>query len=140
MMERYRSSPDIIGILQKGISSLNEDMLVLKHRDHSIPGWIDLALGSSWTAYSILTDPTLGYWRSSDGTVRLRGIIKSGTLYPNVIATLPVGFFPGHNIRHPVVTSTGVGWALISPIGQIYLVSGSNIWADFSSVSFRAEQ
>jgi hypothetical protein len=139
MMERSRSSPDIIAILQKSITALESTVNVLQHRDHSIPNWIDLTLGSSWVSY-LPTEPVLGYWRDSSGIVRLRGIIKGGTLNPNIIATLPVGFRPLTTLRIAIPTSTGFGWVQINPTGAISLVTGSNLWADFSGISFRAEQ
>lgn len=137
-MERSRSSADIIGVFQRQFRDLQKQIDTLRNYDRSIPDWRTLTLTSAWVPYS--AEPGARYWRDAAGIVRLHGIVKNGTLYPNVMFNLPVGFRPITVVRFAVPSNSAFGYFQVEPTGNGFLVIGNNTWVDLSGVSFRAEQ
>lgn len=97
------------------------------------------AFENGWTHYYSATQEPAGFRKMADGSVRLKGLLKStsggaGT----VMFTLPVGYRPAHYMRFPIA-SGGFGRIDIGGAGQVYFQSGTTGEVDISSVSFYAE-
>src|SRR6185295_16972344 len=91
MMERSRSSADIIGQLQRQLREHDDMLTTLRGLDRAID-WIAPTLAGTWVNFGGSED-TAAYSRTSSGIVLLKGVIKSGTV-PSTALTLPVGFRP----------------------------------------------
>lgn len=147
MMERSRSRPDIFRDIARRQTELREQVGVLFNRDLSVP-WIAPIMLNGWVTYSNGSDGnhTPAYSRDSDGTVRLRGLIKDGAIGFSAFV-LPSGFRPGNSgnttnqgvLRFPVVSNSGFGYIHVQWDGQIIIGGGSTIWVDLAAVNFRAE-
>jgi hypothetical protein len=143
MMERSRSSLDIIGILQKEDKRLASEISLVKNRDQSIPDWIDVtAFSGAWVNYGgsgSFAEDTAGYWRSSTGLVLLKGVVKNG-LIPGDLLVLPIGFRPAFLKRFPIISNGVFGIASVSAVGIVRVEAGSNIKVELSGIAFRSEQ
>lgn len=147
MMERSRSKPDIFRDISRKHTDLEKKVGVLVNRDLSV-SWIAPTLLNSWTNYSNGSDGNhvAGYSRDSDGTVRLRGTIKDGSI-GSIAFILPTGFRPGNSegttnqglIRIPIVSNGGSGFVYVQWDGQVIIGAGSSTWVDLAAVNFRAE-
>lgn len=147
MMERSRSKSDIFRDTSRRITDVQQQVGVLFNRDVSV-SWIPPTLLNSWINNSNGSDGnhTVAYSRDSDGTVRVRGLAKNGTVGLPIFV-LPVGFRPGNSgnttnqglLRFPVVTNGGFGFAYVYWDGQVILAVGSNVWVDLAPINFRAE-
>lgn len=143
MMERSRSSPDIIGILQKGIREVSTRVEAVSNRDQSIPDWVDVnAFNGAWVYFGgvgIFAEDTVGYWRSSSGLVFLKGVVKSGVI-PGDLFTLREGFRPAFKKRFPIISNGLFGILSISDVGVVRIEAGNNTKVELSGIVFRAEQ
>ncbi|TFD51945.1 hypothetical protein E3T46_07605 [Cryobacterium sp. Hh11] len=105
-------------------------------------GWITPTLGNSWVALNT-TDSTAQYRRMADGTVRLRGFVKSGTT-GTAIFTLPAGFRPSV-AREVALNIGGSGFAEIDIMadGTVkvaqYVSGGSNTAVALFGISFTTD-
>jgi hypothetical protein len=99
--------------------------------------WIIPTMQNGWVRYDT-SWPEAGYYKDSLGVVRLRGLVKSGTI-PSTIFTLPAGYRPG--FRTMLTTETNGGGARIDvePDGRVIIQGGTNGWVTLPPVSFRAE-
>lgn len=100
---------------------------------------------NGWVNYSGNTPPfntsnyyPLQFTKTTLGLVLLRGVIKSGTVNA-VIFTLPAGFRPGLTINFPCVSNNVFGLITVSYNGTVTIL-GSNVYTDFGTISFVAEQ
>lgn len=106
-------------------------------------GWVALTLGSSWQNYGG-AETVAAYRRMADGTVRLRGSIKSGTT-GTAIFTLPAGFRPAVSSREvfmaiggPGVCEIDVGSDGVVKVAQ-YIASGSNSFVSLAGITFTTD-
>lgn len=146
-MPRSRSNPDIVGLLQRADKlGAIETRSAKQHR--SLPDWVDIsAFTNSWVSFSDGTDgnPRAAYWRDNSGIVRLRGMIKSGTLGLAAF-TLPVGFRPGVSAvgvvgyyYFAVMSNSAFGHIYVSSDGVVSPQVGDNTYFSLAGISFRAE-
>lgn len=94
---------------------------------------------SSWVNFDARTAQFIRVGR----IVRLRGIIKSGTV-GSVAFNLPAGFRPATRVTadhfFPCVSNNAFGAVTVNGSdGAVVPGAGSNVWFDLSSVSFLAE-
>lgn len=100
-------------------------------------GWTTPTLLHGWTAGA---NP-VGYTLRPDGTVRLRGLIRSGADLTTVF-TLPVGYQPGHDVVFVVFQAFSFhATLLVQADGGVIVGATSSTSNDISldSVSFLAE-
>lgn len=76
-----------------------------------------------------------GYWKDRNGTVRLEGMVKSGTS-GTVAFVLPVGFRPSGLLIMPVVSNDLFGFIQIATTGNVTL-TGSTTYVSLEGISFR---
>lgn len=138
MMERSRSSPDIIGILKKQDRELAERISKLWNRELSIPDWITPTLLGSWVNFGGAEEPA-GYWRSSSGLVLLRGTIRNGII-PSAVWIMPEGFRPLTDKHFPIVSAGSFGYALVQANGNVVVPAGNSSSVYLSGIVYRAEQ
>ncbi len=142
MMERSRSSPNIIGILQRDTREVALRLGKIANRDQSIPDWIPVnTFYGAWVYYGgigAFVEDTVGYWRSSSGIVLLKGVVKNGII-PSDLFTLEPGFRPAFRKRFPIISNGVFGYVSISETGNVKVEAGSNVKVELSGISFRAE-
>jgi hypothetical protein len=80
-----------------------------------------------------------GFRRMPDGTVHLRGLVRSGTMGAPIF-TLPVGYrWDGATYCHlPVMSNNALASLLMNSNGELSLGTGSNVWVDLAAISFKA--
>jgi hypothetical protein len=94
-----------------------------------INSWVNLGGGAD----------VAGYFKDASGAVRLRGVIKSGTI-PGTAFTLPAGFRPSATVYYPCWSNSAFGGVNISPNGDVGVINGSNVSVSLAGISFKAEQ
>jgi hypothetical protein len=108
--------------------------------------WIAPTLTNSWVNYVTGGHRVAGYRKLKDGTVELRGLVKSGTSGAGTgIFTLPVGFRPTEQevflqtANHPTA-SQGFARVDVFPTGQVQVVgygpSATNAFLSLAGIRF----
>jgi hypothetical protein len=125
----------------KGVASFDSNNFTVSFGTVSLKDnfWttvFDPQMSNGWIKYSS-SWPTLQYRKEADGSVRLRGLIRGGTI-GTTIYTLPVGYRPALDETWAVAsdTSSGTGRVSISSSGTIVARSGSNSFFSLSGVVF----
>jgi hypothetical protein len=96
-------------------------------------GWVVYGGGYSYPSYC----------KDSNGNVRLRGTMKSGS--NGVIYTLPAGLRPANSLAFPIIgyngSSYAIGYLTIGSTGQlnVQLTSGFNQWVPLDGITWYAE-
>ncbi len=92
-------------------------------------GWIAPTLGNSWVNYGGTFQ--VAQYRKHGDVVRIRGVIKSGTI--NAVAfTLPAGYIPPADLQFAVVSNGAYGTLQVNGAGnanpgQVTPVNGNNV-------------
>ncbi|MHA2069798.1 MAG: hypothetical protein ACXABY_35995, partial [Candidatus Thorarchaeota archaeon] len=82
-----------------------------------------------------------GYYRDAFDMVRLRGVVKDGTVgAAGVIFALPVGYRPEEDRIFSNYTDTGVGRVEIESGGDVIAKAGGNTWFSLDGISFRVKE
>ncbi len=76
-----------------------------------------------------------GYLKDQFGFVRLRGVVKSGTVTA-IIFQLPAGYRPSKDIFKAVSSNGAFGLVTIDSAGNVIASSGSNSWFSLDEISF----
>jgi hypothetical protein len=107
---------------------------------HTIGGGGEPAFTNGWVNYSA-SEPDAGFRKYPDGRVRLKGIVKNGTVGANTpFFTLPAGYRPPTGARRYVVHSlTNYAEVEINTSGNVYATTGSNGFIDLSPIEFDTE-
>lgn len=83
---------------------------------------------------------TVGFWKSADGMVHIRGQVKNGTLNTSVF-TLPTGYRPGMIQYFPVVSNDTFAHVRIESNGDVIIKSGDPTkWISLDGIAFRARK
>lgn len=109
---------------------------------HDVGATGEPAFQNGWVNNDATNAPAR-FRKMPDGTVRLGGMIKNGTIGSppgGTIFTLPVGYRPAWPMRFAAVGNGFFSWLEVGPTGTVYFNSGSNVWADLSPAYFVAEQ
>lgn len=113
-------------------------MTIKVNPDNPSPTWISPTLGNSWVNFGG-SYTTAGYYKDSNGIVRMRGVIKNGTI-STAIFTLPVGYRP--TLTHYFISVGGSGLAAVlvdaSGVVQVgaYIASGTNAYVSLDQITF----
>lgn len=98
------------------------------------------AFANAWVNFGS-TNETAAYYKDGVGVVRLKGVIKSGTVGSNCF-TLPTGYRPAADIIFAVASFDGTNWIVgvlkVLSGGGVRPMAGSNNTFSLSGVSFRA--
>jgi len=96
--------------------------------------WVNLAGGFA----------TAGYYKDSTGTVKIKGLIRSGTKTAGtVFFTLPVGYRPAEDCNFSGIALTSgsvlvLAEARVAPNGNVTFQTGDNGWFSLQNIQFRA--
>lgn len=96
--------------------------------------WTTVTFQNSWVNYGGVFETT-AYTKNSLGEVRLRGMVRSGTVNA-AIFTLPVGFRPTLQKVFVVIANAAIGRVDVRTNGEVLLVTGSNAWVSLDGISF----
>jgi hypothetical protein len=97
-------------------------------------GGTGVVFKNSWVNFGAPNE-SASYYKDPLGVVRLRGIVKSGTIN-TAMFTLPAGYRPS-NTRHFAVVSNGAfGDVYVDSSGNVICSVGSNTWVSLDSVTF----
>jgi hypothetical protein len=81
--------------------------------------WTTATYETGWASYDTPSWGNAAYYRSVDGIVHLRSLVKRTSGSSSLIFTLPVGYRPTHNHLFAVAGSGGVGRIDVSPSGSV---------------------
>lgn len=121
------------------------DYLGPKDSDHDFATQADFD-PEGWTAVSTFYNSWVnfgsgyanaGYYKDPTGIVRLRGLVKSGTLSVRMF-TLPSGYLPADYKIFPTPTGTGYGRIDVNTSGDVILIAGGNAYCSLDVIQFRA--
>ena len=121
----------------KPVSTATQTALNLKANKVQ-EAWITPTLINGWVAFGGAEDgPT--YYKDDFGNVKLRGVVKSGTLSVSMFK-LPIGYRPAKNKYFAVISNNVPGFVLIDPSGGVIPLSGtSNTFVALDSISFKVD-
>jgi len=97
--------------------------------------WITPTLANSWVAFDTRTAK---YMRDAQGSVRLKGVLKSGTVGATIF-TLPVGYRPAETQLFPCVSNGAFGYITITSAGAVACTVGDNASLFLDGITFKAE-
>ena len=99
--------------------------------------WIAPTLVNSWVDFGSSYE-TAGYQKESNGTIRLKGKVKSGTVaYQTAVFTLPAGFRPSLIQTFPVCSNGAFGIVTVETDGVVSVVVGNNTYVSLDGISFK---
>lgn len=146
MMDRSRSSLNIIQDLKRQLEALESGQTILANRTLATD-WIYVGTPgapifvNSWLNYPG-TYPDVGFRRDSDGFVHVKGLAYApNPMVAGMMFVLPVGFRPAdYIVGHAFVADVSVGRIDIHPDdGQVYVSSiYSNTYWDLSPLNWQA--
>lgn len=84
-------------------------------------GWIAPTLLNGWTNFGSGYE-TAGYYKDALGFIRLKGLIKGGTM-GTAAFVLPSGYRPSYRKMFPVLTSGGIGRVDIDTAGNVLIMN-----------------
>ena len=121
----------------KPVSTATQTALNLKANKVQ-EAWITPTLINGWVAFGGAEDgPT--YYKDDFGNVKLRGVVKSGTLSVSMFK-LPIGYRPAKNKYFAVISNNVPGFVLIDPSGGVIPLAGtSNVFVALDSISFKVD-
>lgn len=108
---------------------------------HYVNNKTEPQFAGTWINAGVAGYPDASFRRESDGTVILRGLIKSGTAATTAF-TLPEPFRPDKTVLHPLVINNGAGAVInlitINTDGTVVPAASGTTWTDLEGVSFKA--
>lgn len=121
----------------KPVSTATQTALNLKANKVQ-EAWITPTLINGWVSFGGAEDgPT--YYKDDLGNVKLRGVVKSGTLSVSIFK-LPIGYRPAKNKYFAVISNNVPGFVLIDPYGGVIPLAGtSNVFVALDSISFKVD-
>ena len=121
----------------KPLSTVTQAALNLKANKVQ-KAWLTPTLINGWVAFGGAEDgPT--YYKDDFGNVKLRGVVKSGTLSVSMFK-LPTGYRPAKNKYFAVISNNVPGFVLIDPSGGVIPLAGtSNTFVALDSISFKVD-
>ena len=121
----------------KPVSTATQTALNLKANKVQ-EAWFTPTLINGWVAFGGAEDgPT--YCKDNFGNVKLRGVVKSGTLSVSMFK-LPIGYRPAKNKYFAVISNNVPGFVLIDPSGGVIPLAGtSNTFVALDSISFKVD-
>lgn len=95
------------------------------------------AFTNSWVDFAGGGFSQTGYYKDTNGIVRLRGSIKSGTV-GTAAFLLPAGFRPAGDSNFACVSNNLFGFVIVNAGGAVIVQAGSNSYVSLDGISFRA--
>ncbi|MEL6897299.1 MAG: hypothetical protein AAFP90_14450 [Planctomycetota bacterium] len=136
-----KASPDVEKIFTR-LDSLGENLDTLSARveaDSAIPDWTKAELLNGWKHYNNPGHQESVYSRSTDGVVRIEGMISSGGM-DTVAFKLPDDFAPNKRLVFNVLTHSDVtGRVDVLADGSVLIVDGNSTWFSLNGISFASK-
>ena len=121
----------------KPVSTATQTALNLKANKVQ-EAWFTPTLINGWVAFGGAEDGP-AYYKDNFGNVKLRGVVKSGTLSVSTFM-LPIGYRPAKNKYFAVISNNVPGFVLIDPYGGVIPLAGtSNVFVALDSISFKVD-
>ena len=121
----------------KPVSTATQTALNLKANKVQ-EAWLTPTLINGWVAFGGAEDGPV-YYKDNFGNVKLRGVVKSGTLSVSIFK-LPIGYRPAKNKYFAVISNNVPGFVLIDPSGGVIPLAGtSNVFVALDSISFKVD-
>lgn len=98
--------------------------------------WTAPSLTNSWVNFGSAFNP-VGYWKDNNGTVFLRGVVKSGVMGSSIF-TLPAGYRPANRPLCATISNDAFARVDIFATGEVMPQVGSNVYFSLDNISFRA--
>lgn len=99
-------------------------------------GFTAPTLLNSWINFGGVAQ-TAGFTRAQDGTIRLRGLLKSGTIGSSMF-TLPLGYRPSAQELIATISADAIGRIDITTAGDVIPSVGTNSYVSLGGITFRA--
>jgi phage minor structural protein len=122
---------------QDGITSVSDIQMINGAKVKTDQGWLFPTLLNGWTNYGSGYE-TAGYYKDALGFIRLKGLIKGGTM-GTAAFVLPAGFRPSYRKIFTVLTAGGVGRVDVDPSGNVLIMNygtASNGWVSLDVIIF----
>ena len=121
----------------KPVSTATQTALNLKANKVQ-EAWITPTLINGWVSFGGAEDGP-AYYKDNFGNVKLRGVVKSGTLSVSIF-DLPIGYRPAKNKYFVVISNNVPEFVLIAPSGGVIPHAGtSNVFVALDSISFKVD-
>lgn len=105
--------------------------------DNSSPlVWTTPTLSAGWTQYEPAIFSLVGYTKTADGIVHLKGLVGGGS---GTIFMLPEGYRPKKQKLFVTVGSDVIARLDVTPAGGVQFSSGNSSWLTLSGLSFVAD-
>lgn len=82
----------------------------------------------------------VGFRKTIEGEVVLRGLAKLGAPINSTVFTLPVGYRPTAQCVFAIASNGAFGYMTVAATGDVQVAGGSNVWVSLHGIRFRAEQ
>lgn len=130
---------DIPTLPQSKITNLTTD--IASKASKTLTAWTALTLENSWVNLGG-TYATAGYYKDDMSIVRLKGVLKSGTVADGTtIFTLPAGFRPSEDLMFSTISSSATA---IQPTrvdimidGRVIIYNAANNYLTINNIQFR---
>lgn len=126
---------EIIAVIRDMLQRLE----ILERSSGGNEDYVAPTLLNSWVNFDTDTHNEAGYFRSQDGIVYLRGLIKSGTVGQTAF-TLPAGYRPTRRMICVAISNGAIGRVDIEADGSVVINAGNNTYVSLDGISFRAMQ
>lgn len=104
----------------------------------SIGGWINATYQNGWVSNDAAAFNAASYRQDADGTVHIRGLVRSGTL-GTTIFNLPAGMRPARTVIRVSQGANVTSRIDILPSGNVIASLSSNTWQSLDGISFTPE-
>ena len=116
------------------IGVVDDDAFLTRKLFYAPPVWQEPVLVNSWVNYGTVVN-NAGYTKDKFGMVRLRGVIKTGTI-PASAFILPDGYRPVNTHIFAVISNDTIGRVDIDANGEVKIAVGSNVYVSLDNISF----
>jgi hypothetical protein len=121
--------------LDTGVLEIRKSAGWVPYRPPRGDTWHAATLQNKWVNYGAPYN-SAAYTLTDDGWVRLRGLVKSGTLDTSIF-TLPVGYRPPAQCLFPISTSPDtVGRVDVHADGRVMATTGNVSWMSLDGLAF----
>ena len=124
------------------VNAINRLRVTIENRSFFREDWHEIgtagepAFQNSWVNYDSGANTQAGFMKDALGYVRLKGLVKSGTI-GQIIFTLPTGYRPPANINFSTVSNGAFACGYIGSNGNIYPNTGNNAYWSIENLSYK---
>lgn len=129
---------DVLGETTQSIAKAPDDVFgdtFFAPAAPQVDGWTTPTLLNSWTNFGAPYN-AVGYYRDPFGIVRLRGVVKGGTIGTSIFV-LPVGYRPANYELLSTVSNSAFGNLVIDSVGNVVPQVGSSTAFSLDNMTFR---